>query len=403
MKDILVSEVENNFIQNAIKQGLRLDGRSPHEFRKLEIQFGAEYGSVFVSLGQTKVLAHVTCNITEPKAIRPNEGLLFIKVELGSMASNNYDSKRVSEESLQISRILERAFKNSRCVDLESLCILSEEKVWNIRVDINVLNHDGNVVDCASVACLSALAHFRRPDYTLSGTNVIVHPFSEKDPIPLVLHHHPVTVSFALFNDGKLAIADPTKIEECISEANIVFGINAYKELCGIYLGGITLTSQELLLRCVNKGAQQAKLVVDSIKAAVEKDSNLRMEGTIPNFSELIHETTRSSLREKPIPIQLKNFKKSSSTVVNMETEADEEFETSKVELIEKNVGTLVPESKDATWLCVSSSSSEDSDIDSADEKQNFTKKMESGDFAFRDNDSNDSEEDVKMIIESNI
>uniref|UniRef100_A0A336MAD7 CSON012703 protein n=1 Tax=Culicoides sonorensis TaxID=179676 RepID=A0A336MAD7_CULSO len=99
------------------------------------------------------------------------------------------------------------------------------------------------------------------------------------------------------------------------------------------------------------------------------------MGGTIPNFSELIHETTRSSLREKPIPIQLKNFKKSSSSIVNMETEADEEFETSKVELIEKNFDTLVPESKDATWLCVSSSSSEDSDIDSADEKQNFTKR----------------------------
>uniref|UniRef100_A0A336M647 CSON012704 protein n=1 Tax=Culicoides sonorensis TaxID=179676 RepID=A0A336M647_CULSO len=113
----------------------RLDGRSPHEFRKLEVQFGAEYGSVVVSRGQTKVLAYVTCNITELKAIRPNEGLLFIKVQLGSMAPNNYDSKCVSDESLQISRILERAFKNSRCVDLEYLCILSEEKVWSIRVE----------------------------------------------------------------------------------------------------------------------------------------------------------------------------------------------------------------------------------------------------------------------------
>lgn len=168
----------------------------------MEVNFGAEFGSVFVSLGETKVVAQVTCTVVEPKAIRPNEGLLFINVELGPMASVNYESKRVSDDSIQLNRILERAFKDSRCVDLESLCILAEERVWNIRVDINVLNHDGNVIDCASVACLAALAHFKRPDVTLSGTNVLVHTFSEKDPIPLVLHHHPVCVSFALFNDG---------------------------------------------------------------------------------------------------------------------------------------------------------------------------------------------------------
>lgn len=198
----LISKCEDKFIREAIIEGLRLDGRSADEFRKLKIHFGAEFGSAFVSLGETKVVAQVTCNVTEPKAVRPNEGLLFINVELGAMASINYDSKRVSENSIQLNRILERTFKDSRCVDLESLCILAEEKVWNIRVDINVLNHDGNAIDCASVACLAALTHFRRPDVTLSGTNVVIHSFSEKEPISLVLHHYPVCASFALFNSG---------------------------------------------------------------------------------------------------------------------------------------------------------------------------------------------------------
>jgi exosome complex component RRP45 len=38
-----------------------------------------------------------------------------------------------------------------------------------------VLNHEGSVADCASIAGLAALAHFRRPDVTLQGDVVQVH------------------------------------------------------------------------------------------------------------------------------------------------------------------------------------------------------------------------------------
>lgn len=157
---------------------------------------------MYVCLERTSVLAQVSCSVTQPKSVRPNEGLLFINVELGPMASVNYEAGRSSEDTIKLNRILERAFKDSRCVDLESLCILAEEKVWSIRVDISVLNHEGNLVESASVACLAALLHFRRPDVTINGTDVIINAKSEKSPIPIVLHHHPVCVSFAIFNKG---------------------------------------------------------------------------------------------------------------------------------------------------------------------------------------------------------
>jgi exosome complex component RRP45 len=72
-------------------------------------------------------------------------------------------------------------------------------QVWNIRVDVNIFNHDGNLTDCASIAALTALMHFHRPDVTLTGEEVIVHPFTEKDPLPLTLYHHPVCISFITF------------------------------------------------------------------------------------------------------------------------------------------------------------------------------------------------------------
>lgn len=87
-------------------------------------------------------------------------------------------------------------------MDLESLCIKADEKVWALQVDLNVLNHEGNVVDCASVAVLAALAHFKRPDVTIDGDEVIVHTLAQKDPIGMVLHHYPVCVSYGIFQNG---------------------------------------------------------------------------------------------------------------------------------------------------------------------------------------------------------
>lgn len=65
-------------------------------------------------------------------------------------------------------------------------------------------------------------------------------------------------------------------MEELVSEANIVFGVNGYKELCGLHLGGITLTSPQLLLRCAEKAAIRAKALVEFVKNEISKDLELR-------------------------------------------------------------------------------------------------------------------------------
>lgn len=199
----------------------RLDGRQFFEFRNISIQFGCELGCALVSLGETKVLAQVSCEITQPQATRPAEGILYINVNSGQI-------KRSTEHIVLLARNLERALKESRCVDLESLCIKAEEKVWKIRVDVNILNYEGNLTgkfgdvlglgsfesflivqllsfnhsECASIAALAALGHFKRPDVTINGHEIKIHTHDERDPIPIVLHHYPVCVSFAVYEDG---------------------------------------------------------------------------------------------------------------------------------------------------------------------------------------------------------
>lgn len=328
-----MSNNERSFVQKAVLESTRVDGRSLDEFRKLRVNFGTEYGSVHVSLGETRVLAQVSCEVVAPRATRPNEGTLFINVELGPMAAPHFEFGRQSDASVQLNRILERAIKDSGCVDLESLCLVADEKVWNLRIDINVLNHEGNVIDCASIAALTALAHFKRPDVSLNGEEVIIHSIQERDPLPIGINHFPICVSYGIFNKGKLAIADPTYLEERVAEAKIVFGMNSYGELCGLHLGGITLTSSDLLLRTATKAAKRARIIVQKIKDVIQDDSEKRKKSIPIGFSECIRLNEITTLAQDRLHIRLKRFKlDKNSPNENSETEDDENADNEPAE-----------------------------------------------------------------------
>lgn len=147
MREVILSNNEKTFVENAILEKARIDKRGLNEFRNLGIFFGRQYGSVICSIGETRVFAQVSCEVSTPKASRPNEGTIFINVEMGPMAAPNFEiGFPLSDLCIQVNRVLERTLRESRCVDLESLCIIAEEKVWNLRVDISVLNHEGNIM-----------------------------------------------------------------------------------------------------------------------------------------------------------------------------------------------------------------------------------------------------------------
>ena len=70
--------------------------------------------------------------------------------------------------------MLERNVKQSRFIDFETLCLRSGEKVWQIRVDLNVLNYDGNILDCANIALVASVAHFRLPEVSVEGDIITI-------------------------------------------------------------------------------------------------------------------------------------------------------------------------------------------------------------------------------------
>jgi len=52
-KEALLSIAERDFILNALREDVRLDGRGLDQLRPLKVSFGEEYGHVKVQLGKT--------------------------------------------------------------------------------------------------------------------------------------------------------------------------------------------------------------------------------------------------------------------------------------------------------------------------------------------------------------
>ncbi|KYM95619.1 PREDICTED: exosome complex component rrp45 [Cyphomyrmex costatus] len=366
MKEIPLSNCEQNFTNKCIEEETRLDGRKLLEPRSVRIFFGSKWGCCMVSLGHTRAVAQVSCDVQQPKASRPNEGTIRINVELTPLAAQHFEGGRLSEAAILISRQLEKCFKDSKCIDLESLCIVADKKVWNLRIDINIINHDGNLVDCASIATLAALMHFHRPDVTSTGEEIIIHPASEKDFLPLTLFHYPVCISFITFKSGN-TIMDPTYTEERVGVAQLTLGMNSYRELCSLHFDYLTktMTVKDVISAVSNDAANYATKLVQQIKEAVIKDVQSRYkkdDSNISRFKESIQVNKLTTTIGNNISIKLRKWDAMDIIEDNfMEIENEEK---SRIIKYEEGSAELIPFSNDSIKKEYFNTYSSDSDND---------------------------------------
>uniref|UniRef100_A0A2P2KMU3 Protein ECERIFERUM 7 n=2 Tax=Rhizophora mucronata TaxID=61149 RepID=A0A2P2KMU3_RHIMU len=264
---------ERKFIETALASDLRIDGRNPLEYRKITIKFGREDGSSEVQLGQTHVMGFVTGQLVEPYRDRPNEGSLSIFTEFSPMADPSFEAGRPGESAIELGRIVDRGLRESRAVDTESLCVLAGKLVWAIRIDLHILDNGGNLVDAANIAALAALLTFRRPECTLGGEDgqeVTIHPPEVREPLPLIVHHLPIAVTFAFFSSQHMMVIDPTHNEEAVMGGRMTVTVNANGDICAIQKPGGEGVLQSDIMRCLRLASRNAESITKKIKDAVE-------------------------------------------------------------------------------------------------------------------------------------
>ncbi|KZO91951.1 hypothetical protein CALVIDRAFT_541439 [Calocera viscosa TUFC12733] len=268
---------QRDFVFSAVQQGIRVDGRTPLQARQIAICFGNELGWVECSLGKTRVIAQVTATVTRPSPERPFEGILLITTEFSPMASSAYETGRPSEEEVTISRMLEKTIRRSEALDREALCILTGKKVWALRLTLHFLSDEGDLLDCASVAAITALRHFRKPDVEVVGDEVTIFSPEERAPVPLSLHHQPMCVSFAFLGPANVLVVDPTHLEEQLANGTMSISLNAQREICVLQkAGGVALPADEVM-RAVNIAVFRVRELSDIVSRALEEDSKTRV------------------------------------------------------------------------------------------------------------------------------
>ncbi|XP_066516393.1 exosome complex component RRP45 [Hoplias malabaricus] len=324
MRETPLSNCEKHFLLKAIEEKKRLDGRQAYDYRNIKISFGTDYGCCTVCLGKTRVLAQVSCELVPPKDSRPTEGIMFFNLELSQMASPAFQPNRQSELLVTLNRQLERCLRNSKCIDTESLCVVSGEKVWQIRVDVHVLNHDGNLMDAASIAAISALSNFRRPDVAIQGRDITVFSPEERDPVPLSIYHMPICVSFAFFQQGTYLLVDPCEKEELVMDGLLVIAMNKHREICSIQSSGGIMLLKEQVLRCSKIASVKVSEITELINKALENDRRVRKEGGKFGFAESIPKERITALKREEAQVEMTDVQETAREILS-KTEAPPE------------------------------------------------------------------------------
>ncbi|XP_006740462.1 exosome complex component RRP45 [Mirounga angustirostris] len=365
MKETPLSNCERRFLLRAIEEKKRLDGRQTYDYRNIKISFGTDYGCCIVELGKTRVLGQVSCELVSPKLNRATEGILFFNLELSQMAAPAFEPGRQSDLLVKLNRLLERCLRNSKCIDTESLCVVAGEKVWQIRVDLHLLNHDGNIIDAASIAAIVALCHFRRPDVSVQGDEVTLYTPEERDPVPLSIHHMPICVSFAFFQQGTYLLVDPNEREERVMDGLLVIAMNKHREICTIQSSGGIMLLKDQVLRCSKIAGVKVLEITELIQKALENDQKVRKEGGKFGFAESIASQRITAFKMEKAPIDTSDVEEKAEEII---AEAEPPSEVVSNPVLWTPGTAQIGEGIENSWGDLEDSEKEEDDEDGTDE-----------------------------------
>lgn len=318
-----------------------------------------------MELGKTRVLGQVSCELVSPKLNRATEGILFFNLELSQMAAPAFEPGRQSDLLVKLNRLLERCLRNSKCIDTESLCVVAGEKVWQIRVDLHLLNHDGNIIDAASIAAIVALCHFRRPDVSVQGDEVTLYTPEERDPVPLSIHHMPICVSFAFFQQGTYLLVDPNEREERVMDGLLVIAMNKHREICTIQSSGGIMLLKDQVLRCSKIAGVKVLEITELIQKALENDQKVRKEGGKFGFAESIANQRITAFKMEKAPIDTSDVEEKAEEIIS---EAEPPLEVVSKPVLWTPGTAQIGEGIENSWGDLEDSEKEDEDEGGSDE-----------------------------------
>lgn len=231
-------------------------------------------------------------------------------VEYDSTGGGANSSARAKE--VLFDRLIEKAVRRTEAVDREALCVVAGEQVWNVHLTVHLLSDTGAALDAAVLCSMLSLRHFRRPDYSIeNGNQVRLYSSDERVPVPLAIHHTPLCVTFAIFNNlstttsttsksqpdddhlidstsasaavstastnSTVALLDPTLLEESLAHSKLTLVLNAQREICVLDKSYGSPIAPQTLLDLINVGLRRVQELTDKLEEALKVDAETRV------------------------------------------------------------------------------------------------------------------------------
>ncbi len=258
IKKSLTARIVQEKIYNLLTQGKRLDGRSPTDIRPINIITGLVEkadGSALVSMGGTKILVGIKTEVGSPYSDRPREGSFTVNAELLPLASISFEPGPPDERGVELARVVDRSIRESKCIDLEKLCLIEGEKAYILFIDIYVLDYDGNYYDPSTISVLAALATARIPRHEVVNGKVL----KTGEYFNLQLQSLPFTVTFGIIKEKFLV--DPQIEEELALDVSLIIGVDEKDNIVSIQKNSPGLIPESLLEQMIETASEKSKFI----------------------------------------------------------------------------------------------------------------------------------------------
>jgi exosome complex component RRP42 len=240
-----------------IRNGKRIDGRDFYEFRKIEVKnnfIQKAEGSCRLKLGSTEVIAGVKIELGEPFPDTPNEGTLSVNAEFSPIASPDFEPGPPGEDATELARVVDRGIRESNCIELEKLCIKPGEQVFSVFIDLEIVNHKGNLLDACALAAVNALWNTRLPK--VENDKIVRGEYVGKLPVVW----KPINITVCKVDDKFLL--DPILEEENVIDAKLSIAVRDDDKICSLQKQG--------------KGTIKFDEIERMLDIAIEKSKELR-------------------------------------------------------------------------------------------------------------------------------
>ncbi|GCB62449.1 hypothetical protein scyTo_0014498 [Scyliorhinus torazame] len=139
----------------------------------------------------------------------------------------------------------------------------------------------------------------------------------ERDPIPLSIHHMPIAVSFAFFQQGTYLLVDPIEHEERVMDGLLVIAMNKHRELCTIQSSGGIMLLKEQVLRCTKIAGVKVAEITELMQKALENDKKVRQEGGKFGFAESIPNKRITTFKLDETPVDTDGVEEQAEEIVS--------------------------------------------------------------------------------------